>query len=55
MPQVRTRPLNADLGDAVLKGMLPRYERKVGDPLQTVTMGSAAVLNELSCAEHKPS
>ena len=31
---------------AVLKGMLPRYERKVSDLLQTVTMGSAAALNE---------
>jgi lipoprotein-releasing system permease protein len=32
---------------AVLKGMLPRYERKVSDLLQTVTMGSAAALDEL--------
>lgn len=31
---------------AVLKGMLPRYERKVSDLLQTVTMGSAAALEE---------
>src|ERR1039458_906559 len=31
---------------AVLKGMLPRYERKVSDLLQTVTMGSAAELVE---------
>jgi lipoprotein-releasing system permease protein len=31
---------------AVLKGMLPRYERGVSDLLQTVTMGSAAALNE---------
>ena len=31
---------------AVLKGMLPRYERKVSDLLQTVTMGSAAALDE---------
>ncbi len=33
---------------AVLKGMLPRYERKVSDLLQTVTIGSAAELNESS-------
>ena len=31
---------------AVLKGMVPRYERKVSDLLQTVTVGSAAELNE---------
>ncbi|MGA7567835.1 MAG: ABC transporter permease, partial [Terriglobales bacterium] len=31
---------------AVLKGMLPRYERKVSDLLQTVTLGSAAALDE---------
>ena len=31
---------------AVLKGMQPRYERKVSDLLQTVTMGSAAALDE---------
>ena len=31
---------------AVLKGMLPRYERKVGDLLQTVRIGSAAELEE---------
>src|SRR5271157_6423929 len=31
---------------AVLKGMLPRYERKVSDLLQTVTLGSAAELEE---------
>ncbi len=31
---------------AVLKGMLPRYERRVSDLLQTVTMGSAAALDE---------
>src|SRR5208283_4184791 len=28
---------------AVLKGMLPQYERKVSDLLQTVTAGSAAL------------
>src|ERR1700689_2715262 len=32
---------------AVLKGMLPRYERKVSDLLQTVTIGSAAALDEI--------
>ena len=31
---------------AVLKGMLPRYERKVSDLLQTVNVGSAAELDE---------
>jgi lipoprotein-releasing system permease protein len=31
---------------AVLKGMLPRYERKVSDLLRTVTIGSAAALEE---------
>ena len=31
---------------AVLKGMLPQYERKVSDLLQTVTTGSAAALEE---------
>ncbi|MFZ0480504.1 MAG: ABC transporter permease [Terriglobales bacterium] len=31
---------------AVLKGMLPRYERGVSDLLQTVTVGSAAALDE---------
>jgi len=31
---------------AVLKGMVPRYERKVSDLLQTVTLGSAAALEE---------
>jgi len=35
----------------VLKGMLPRYERKVSDLLQTVTMGSAAALDESTGAE----
>jgi lipoprotein-releasing system permease protein len=33
---------------AVLKGMLPRYERKVSDLLQTVTAGSSAALDESS-------
>jgi len=31
---------------AVLKGMIPAYERKVGDLLNTVTEGSAAALEE---------
>jgi len=30
---------------AVLKGMLPQYERKVSDLLQTVTLGSAAAID----------
>jgi lipoprotein-releasing system permease protein len=36
---------------AVLKGMLPRYERKVSDLLQTVTIGSAAELAEKPAEE----
>jgi lipoprotein-releasing system permease protein len=36
---------------AVLKGMLPQYERKVSDLLQTVTLGSAAALEEKPSAE----
>ena len=35
---------------AVLKGMLPQYERKVSDLLKTVTLGSAAALEETSVA-----
>ena len=31
---------------AVLKGMVPRYERKVGDLLNSVTQGSAAALED---------
>ncbi len=31
---------------AVLKGMLPQYERQVSDLLKTVTLGSAAALDE---------
>jgi lipoprotein-releasing system permease protein len=31
---------------AVLKGMLPRYERKVSDLLKTVSLGSAAALEQ---------
>lgn len=37
---------------AVLKGMLPQYERKVSDLLKTVTLGSAAVLEEKPSAEN---
>ncbi len=33
---------------AVLKGMLPQYERKVSDLLKTVTAGSAAALEQTS-------
>ncbi len=36
---------------AVLKGMLPQYERKVSDLLKTVTLGSAAALEEGSAGE----
>ncbi|MGO8983311.1 MAG: FtsX-like permease family protein [Terriglobales bacterium] len=36
---------------AVLKGMLPRYEQKVSDLLQSVTLGSAAALDESPAAE----
>src|ERR1700674_4191463 len=35
---------------AVLKGMLPQYERKVSDLLKTVTLGSAATLEETPAA-----
>jgi lipoprotein-releasing system permease protein len=35
---------------AVLKGMLPQYERKVSDLLKTVTLGSAAALEETDAA-----
>jgi lipoprotein-releasing system permease protein len=35
---------------AVLKGMLPQYERKVSDLLKTVTLGSAAALEEAPAA-----
>src|SRR5258708_21857981 len=35
---------------AVLKGMLPQYERKGGDLLKTVTLGSAAALEETPAA-----
>jgi lipoprotein-releasing system permease protein len=36
---------------AVLKGMLPQYERKVSDLLKSVTLGSAAALEETPAAE----
>jgi lipoprotein-releasing system permease protein len=36
---------------AVLKGMIPRYERKVGDLLNSVSEGSAAPLEEKQAAE----
>ncbi len=35
---------------AVLKGMLPRYERKVSDLLNSVTLGSAVALEEAPAA-----
>src|ERR1700690_1646518 len=35
---------------AVLKGMLPQYERKVSDLLNSVTLGSAAALEESQSA-----
>jgi lipoprotein-releasing system permease protein len=39
---------------AVLKGMLPQYERKVSDLLKTVTLGSAAALEENPAAAGDP-
>ena len=39
---------------AVLKGMLPRYERKVSDLLNSVTLGSAAALAEEPAVGGKP-
>jgi lipoprotein-releasing system permease protein len=39
---------------AVLKGMLPQYERKVSDLLKSVTLGSAAALEEGSAALASP-
>jgi lipoprotein-releasing system permease protein len=36
---------------AVLKGMLPQYERKVSDLLNSVSLGSAAALDESPAAE----
>jgi lipoprotein-releasing system permease protein len=40
---------------AVLKGMLPQYERKVSDLLQTVTLGSAAALEAADDGTAEPS
>jgi len=40
---------------AVLKGMLPQYERKVSDLLKTVTAGSAAALEEGQTREPRES
>ncbi len=37
---------------AVVKGMLPQYERQVSDLLKTVTLGSAAALEESSGSAH---
>src|SRR5882672_7225842 len=37
---------------AVVKGMLPQYERQVSDLLKTVTLGSAAALDENSGIAH---
>jgi lipoprotein-releasing system permease protein len=37
---------------AVLKGMIPRYERKVGDLLSTVNEGSADALEDSPANEH---
>ena len=39
---------------AVLKGMLPQYEQKVSDLLKTVTLGSAAALEEGPAAAGDP-
>src|SRR5260370_6727153 len=39
---------------AVLKGMLPQYERRVSDLLKTVTLGSAAALEESPAAAGDP-
>ncbi|MFZ0733239.1 MAG: FtsX-like permease family protein [Candidatus Sulfotelmatobacter sp.] len=39
---------------AVLKGMIPQYERKVGDLLNSVTEGSAAPLDESAENPHSP-
>jgi lipoprotein-releasing system permease protein len=36
---------------AVLKGMIPRYERKVGDLLDSISQGSAAALEQTPPAE----
>jgi lipoprotein-releasing system permease protein len=39
---------------AVLKGMIPKYERRVGDLLNSVTEGSAAPLEEDETVAHTP-
>ncbi|MGD0467786.1 MAG: FtsX-like permease family protein [Terriglobales bacterium] len=39
---------------AVLKGMLPQYERRVSDLLKTVTLGSAAALEETNAGAERP-
>src|ERR1700746_871744 len=39
---------------AVLKGMLPQYERKVSDLLKTVTLGSAAPLDQTETNAAEP-
>ena len=39
---------------AVLKGMLPQYERKVSDLLNSVTQGSAAALDEANAGTNIP-
>ena len=39
---------------AVLKGMLPQYERKVSDLLNSVTLGSAAALDETETNAPEP-
>jgi lipoprotein-releasing system permease protein len=39
---------------AVLKGMLPQYERKVSDLLKTVSVGSASALDEPPAAQPNP-
>src|ERR1700675_1481699 len=39
---------------AVLKGMLPQYEKKVSDLLKTVTVGSAQALDEPAGSETRP-
>ena len=39
---------------AVLKGMLPQYERKVSDLLNSVTQGSAAALDEANAGTDVP-
>src|SRR5450755_3930298 len=40
---------------AVIKGMLPQYERKVSDLLNSVALGSATALEESASSETAPS